>query len=50
MDKITRTLAVFDEYEKRFAQARLEKSLRSPWEKADRDEILATVKDVLKFE
>ena len=50
MDKIAKTLEVFDEYEKRFAQARLDKKLRRPWLAADRDEILQTVKDVLKFE
>lgn len=48
--KIAKTLEVFDEYERRFAQARQNKKLRSPWLKSDREEILGTVKDVLKFD
>ena len=50
MEKNAKTLEVFDEYEKRFAQARLEKKLRKPWLPADREDILTTVKDVLKFD
>ena len=50
MEKIAKTLEVFDEYEKRFAQARLNKPLRKPWLKKDRQEILEIVKDVLKFD
>lgn len=49
-EKIARTLEVFDEYEKRFAQARLEKTLRRAWLSQDREEILDTVRDVLKFD
>ena len=50
MEKIAKTLEVFDEYEKRFAQARLNKPLRKPWLEKDRQEILEIVKDVLKFD
>ncbi len=50
MEKIAKTLEVFDEYEKRFAQARLDKKLRKPWLQEDREEILSVVKDVLKFD
>lgn len=49
-NKITNTMDVFDEYEKRFAQARLQMKLRKPWLPKDRDEILETVKDVLQFD
>lgn len=49
-EQMANTLAVFDEYEKRFAQARLNKKLRKPWLEEDRQEILDTVKDVLKFD
>lgn len=38
---------IFDEYEKRFAAARLEKKVTSPWEKKDREEILLGVKKLL---
>lgn len=49
-ERIANTLSVFDEYEKRFAQARLDKNLRRPWLQEDRQEILDTVKDVLRFD
>jgi len=50
MEKIAKTLEVFEAYEKRFAQARLDKKLRRPWLQEDREEILNVVRDVLKFE
>lgn len=49
-EKTARTLAVFDEYEKRFAAARLAHPLRQPWLKEDREDILNVVRDALQFE
>ncbi len=49
-DKILKTFEIFDDYEKRFAAARLEKKLRSPWEQSDRDEILKNVKEILALD
>lgn len=49
-EKIEKTIAVFDEYEKRFALARASKKLRRPWIAEDREEILQIVRDVLKFD
>ena len=49
-ERIAQTREVFEEYEKRFAQARLDKKLRNPWLPEDREEIMATIRDVLKFE
>ena len=43
-------LEVFDEYEKRFAKARVDKRLHRPWVDKEREEIYEIVKDVLKFD
>ncbi len=48
-EKWQRTNELFDEYEKRFAAARLEKKITHPWEKKDRPEILEGVKKLLGF-
>ncbi len=44
-----RTLEVFDEYERRFAEARAGRKLRKPWLPEDRAEIIETTKDCLAF-
>jgi len=44
------TMAVFDDYERRFAQARADKQPSCPWEPADRERILAGVKKMLCWE
>ena len=44
-----KTMAVFDEYERRFAAARAEKPLSSPWEPGDRDRILKETKRMLAY-
>lgn len=41
------TMAVFDDYERRFARARAEKLPSCPWEAADREQILSGVKRML---
>ena len=48
-EKIIRTMEVYDEYERRFAQVRAQRKRRSPWLEADRAEILQNVKEVLSF-
>jgi len=48
-EKILKTMQVYDEYERRFAQVRAERKLRQPWRKEDREEILRLVKEVLSF-
>lgn len=44
------TTELYDNYERRFAVARLEKTLTCPWEKADREQILAGVKKMLGWQ
>ncbi len=46
-EKWQRTNEIFDEYEKRFAAARLGKKITRPWEKKDREEILKGVERLL---
>lgn len=41
---------VFDEYERRFAKARIEKKLSRPWETKDREEIIASTKRMLRYD
>ncbi len=48
-EKWQRTINAFDEYERRFAAARAEKKLRSPWKVSDREKILAEVKSMLGY-
>jgi len=43
------TMRVFDEYEKRFAKARADRALSSPWIPKDREEILKKVKEMLRY-
>lgn len=47
--KYLKTMEVFEEYERRFASARVEKKLTHPWENADREKILAGVKKMLRW-
>ena len=44
------TMAVFEDYEQRFAQARAEKPVLRPWEAADREKLLSGVKRMLCWE
>lgn len=44
------TMAVFDEYERRFATARAEKKQTHPWEPEDRERILSGVKKMLRWD
>ena len=48
-EKIIRTMDVYDEYERRFAQVRAERKRRSPWLEEDREQILQQVREVLSF-
>ena len=48
-EKWQNTMEVFDSYERRFAAARVAKSLTHPWETGDREQILAGVKKMLAF-
>lgn len=48
--KYFNTMRVFDEYEKRFAEARACKKLSMPWEQADREEIVASAKRMLSYD
>lgn len=44
------TTEMFDEYERRFAQARAQKAATRPWEEADRKKLLASVKRMLRYD
>ena len=48
--KWNETMLVLDEYEKRFAEARLNKKLRSPWERGVREEIIEEVKKMISYD
>lgn len=48
-DKSLYTMRVFDEYEKRFAKARIDKELEIPTTDEQREKIIADVKKVLKY-
>ncbi|MBE6931544.1 MAG: hypothetical protein E7463_14840 [Ruminococcaceae bacterium] len=49
-EKLAYTMDVFDDYERRFAQARLAHPKREPWKEADRAEIAAALRDVIRFD
>ena len=48
--KWNNTMLVYDEYEKRFAKARLNKNLRFPWEEQTREEIINEVKKMIAYD
>ncbi len=49
MTETEKTMLVFEEYERRFAQARLQRPLRRAWIDAEREDIIRTVKDILGY-
>lgn len=46
----SQTIQVFDDYERRFAQARADRKLSRPWVDADRTDILTKVKTMLGYD
>lgn len=44
------TVDIFDEYERRFAQARTQRVVSHPWEKAERERLLASAKRLLRYQ
>ena len=48
--KWQRTMRVYEEYEKRFAKARLNKRLRYPWQIKCREEIREETKKMLAYD
>lgn len=48
-EKTENTLRVFDEYDRRFAKAMLGRPLRRPWEAEEKEDIIRTVKEVLRY-
>ncbi len=48
-NKWQKTMEVFDDYERRFAAARLGRSLSHPWEEAEKAEILEKTKKMLSY-
>jgi len=44
------TMDIFDEYERRFAQARAQRTPTHPWKAEDREKLLASVKRLLRFD
>lgn len=48
--KLETTMAVFEDYERRFAQARIHHPLRAPWKEPDRENIQKVLCDVLRFD
>lgn len=49
-EKLAYTMDIFDDYERRFAAARLAHPKREPWKEADRAEIAAVLRDVIRFD
>lgn len=49
-EKLEATMAVFEDYECRYARARLNHPRRAPWKEPDREEIQKALRDVLRFD
>lgn len=49
-DKWVKTSEIFDNYERRFAQARADKVLSHPWEKEEKAKIIASAKRMLGYD
>ncbi len=50
MDKLRKTNLVFEDYEQRFAKARVEHKFREMWTDKDREDALSQVKSILNFD
>ena len=48
-EKVRKTMSVFEDYERRFAQAKVQRPLLRPWEHDEKELIIREVKDVLRF-
>lgn len=49
-EKWQKTMDVFDEYERRFAKARIEKELTKPWKPEQREQLIAATKRMLRYD
>ncbi len=50
MEKLQKTNLIFEEYEQRFAKARVDQKFRELWTDADREEVLKHLKDILCYD
>ncbi len=50
MEKLQLTNLVFEDYEQRFAKARVDQKFRELWKEKDREEVLKHVKDILRYD
>ncbi len=48
--KWNRTTEIFDEYERRFARARADKKISHPWVREEREEIISSVKRMIRYD